>query len=265
MPLQTLFLLVFYLKGTLGMANGPVDLRSRARKNVLSFCAGICSFSMATPAARAVKGAFELDAEYYIKNLLKLDGEKGAPFPDKIGAGRDIDPIFSRAVVAIVEECIASTAHCSIEEIRRRTQEQLNILYLPYFANFVSLKNGQTFSDSNFLGIYLFTLYKVAETLIPQSPNRVKLQAAIGSAILNQIEEVIKIPPSIPGSKKEIQAEWGRSVADSLTEVLTYFQSVGSIKSFKFDTEDLLDSIFSVSTWEAGSPLPVQITLIDPV
>ena len=222
--------------------------------------------------ATAVQGAFEMDAEYYLKNLLNINNNNittatrtRALFPSP----RKLDKEFAKKIVEIVKTSIAKYSQKTIDEINLFVENKLPER-LVYFKKFAPIAN-ENLSDQYYFDIIIYLQYVFAQKFIINSSDRVKLRDEIGSLILKLLlsssdnnnynigsngdnnsnnNDYNKIP--MINLKKEsanddfiIAAELLPKVSIGIITILDKFMNVGLIERYVLDAENLEDVIYS--------------------
>ena len=156
--------------------NGNAEVRSikdftesDASKGLFYAIAGAVSCGLsAAPSAAARQGAFEMDVELYVKNL--VGGNKGRPNSGRrtpLPTPRRLDTKFAMQLLEAVDAKIGQISGIEEKEIEKRVKELLP-LTLQYFREFVPV-GREDLSDQYYFDIVVFLHYLVAKEAIPGS------------------------------------------------------------------------------------------------
>lgn len=210
--------------------------------------------------ACAAKGAFEMDAEYYLNNI--FSGNKG----EAAKTGTERRPIYksARKVASSTSEAIYSEIVDLVVEssktkvTREEVLEQVDSLRaskLPYFKAFAPLAE-ESLADQYFLDVTLYCLYQVAAKLIPSSQERVKFRTKVGARVLALMRSGNALSTSTPSIQRTVSI---------ITALLKELKDKGIIASFIFDDEDAGDVLFAEQAFEQKAPVSFQVTVNEPV
>lgn len=197
--------------------------------------------------AAAMRGAFELDAEMYLRNLVgiasPLTGEARRPI---YASPRRLDPQLSGELLRMVQGEIGAAAGCSVVEVERNVSAALP-LYLPFFRQYAPLRE-ETLADQYFFDICVYLSYLFAETRVPASEARVALRNRVGEAVLSWLRRrrLVALPrPSAPSLTDAAAA-----AATGVGAILSAYLKLGLVGSFSFDDEDLRDETYLRSIFD---------------
>ena len=205
--------------------------------------------------SNAQKGAFELDAEYYVRNLLgnqKLDKDQ-VIFPSP----RSVDDKISSNLVNIVKNEISTFTKISSEKLSMEVAEMLPI-YLNYFRKFVPISN-LSLTDQYYLDIVLYILFLIVQKEIIDPINRYKFSQSLGENSMNYIVNsgyiTMKLINNDNNNNKSELALYNKSqqLAKDIKSILDFYQEYGLISSYSFDDENLLDMEYLLSSLDSVS------------
>lgn len=201
------------------------------------------------------KGAFEMDAEFYIKDLLEAVGLKGSKttgveskFMKKpiYQSPRVLDKSFASNIVQVLVETISAQANRRPADVIDAVNAQIENT-LTSFRSFVPLSTADL-SDQYYMDMLLYLYYLEAGKLIPDSEGRVQLRNRIGEGILRLVYRIYQLPrpPKAPQQSdekalNEIFSSRLEDVSRGISDILKAFKDSGMIKDFVFDVEDLAD------------------------
>lgn len=228
--------------------------RARLRGALLAL-----SLPLGLPRLRPVsaRGAFEMDAEFYLRNLVGGIGGGGTEARRPIyRSPRVMDGAAAARVLGIAQEEIAALAHVSVATLRANVSAQLP-LYLPFFRQFAPIVS-ESLSDQYFFDLSAYLSYLQAQTLIPDSETRLLLRNRVGDRVLDWLVEGGSVPRPSLGRRDAAVA------AEGLKAILRAFEKTGLVGSFAFDAEDMLDAAYTEDLFGADMPLSLQITLNEP-
>ena len=211
------------------------------------------------------KGAFEMDAEFYIKDLLDYVGIKGSKTTTaQIGfqkkpiykTPRILDNSFASNVVHIVLTSISDISKTPIAELINSVNKQINST-LQDFRSFVPITT-ESVTDQYYFDMLLYLYYLEAGKLIPKSEDRVRLRYIVGQRILSLLQRDFKVlylsPSQQPSDPDQLvnrkYANGLRKLAEGITTVLNVFKSTGIIDNYKFDVDDFVDEEYAYSSFE---------------
>ena len=254
------------------MVTGKIDFRSTPRdlkhavmrESVLPLTSLLAAYSVVPSvlgASSKPKGAFEMDTEYYFKNLLNSNkgNEKDNRGPRPLyKSPRKTDSRFGTTILDIVQNTIHDFDNTiSIHEIRSQA-EQRYYDKLPYFKTFVPIVKSNT-EDQYYVDIMLYIYYKIASERIKTSEQRVQFRKAVGESVYKSILSEMPSSSPVKSSADDIM-----TISNGLETVLIYFSQKKFIANFVYDKEDLNDEIYSSKTFAQNLPVSTQITLTEP-
>ena len=196
-----------------------------------------------------MRGAFELDAEKYLRSLLgdrlPLPGETAARRPI-YRSPRTLDPILAGEPLRTVQTEIGSASGCSLAEIERNVTAALP-LYLPFFRQYAPIRE-ESLADQYFFDISVYLSYLIAEGRVPSSEARIALRERVGDAILGWLMRRRLVALNRPQSKSA--ADRALAAASGLRAILAAYEKLGLVDSFSFDDEDLRDAAYLSSLFD---------------
>jgi hypothetical protein len=201
--------------------------------------------------ASSKQGAFEMDAEYYLKNLVQFgtnsesNGERSrAIFPSP----RNLDINFTTKIIRIVSKSISIISGISTESIDQSVVSKLPT-YLPYFRKFAPVV-VEDLSDQYYFDIVVYLYFLTAENYLKSSLERVKLRELISDSILALFVE--SLPKTFEGVHGDpiSAARLLPKVSEGIKYLLDKFKSYGLIESYIYDDENLQDIIYSSESFK---------------
>lgn len=246
---------------------------------------GIATLSIATPkTARAEKGAFEMDMEYYMKDLVNvvINDKSNDKVQSQLktfnrktkvyGPPRKIDAGFASSVIDIVQNKIEVISNVSREKLLEAVLDKIDY-NVKYFKTFVPLQSNDI-TDQYFFDVYLYVLYTEAGKFIKSSEDRVKLRQMVGEGVLFLLYRNynISIPKAVDssyaaaslGTKSTILSKKVDQLGPGIRQILEAFKATGVISGFSFDEEDLVDEKYAFSSFSEGLPVSFQVTILEP-
>jgi hypothetical protein len=220
--------------GVDGGAVDPLSPSALARQLLRRCLTSATSLLLPLPVL-AQRGAFELDAEMYLRNLLDAStsriSESKARRPI-YNSPRALNPTYAEDVLDILRKRISSAGKIPIEMIQGNVTAQLP-LYLPFFRLYAPIRR-ESLDDQYFFDINIYLLYLIAESVIPDSESRILLRERIGDDMLSWMSKkrLLEIPKPRGGIPE---------VALGIGRILETFKGIRFIESFTFDAEDMLD------------------------
>jgi len=214
-----------------------------------------------------VKGAFELDMEYYLRNVINGNNNNIKSFNEKnvrksiVPSPRIMNILITTKIINKIKNIICNISKISIDSLDKFIENELPIK-LKKFKEYVPIVN-ENYSDQYYFDIYLYLMYKSIENIIAKSEDRVILRNKVGDEILDLLikDKVININNNNNNDKNNRNVE---ILAKNIKIILQSFQSIGLIKNFNFDDEDLSDLNYADQSFNSGLPISFQFTLIEP-
>lgn len=200
------------------------------------------------PSARAVRGAAELDAEYYLRSSLGLSAPSVASRTPK--PPRTLDASTANVLLTAVTAQVAATVGESPESITATAVAQGPRLAIELDR---ALSSG-LFSDGGYsmtnslastpltnefaFDLRLFALYSlIANGKIRREADRVTFINDLGDRLLSSMPSVI-VPSTLNTSSIQ-------SAAAGCRRLLEHLREVGYITAFQFDSEDADDALWA--------------------
>lgn len=227
--------------------------------------------------ATANRGAFEMDMDYYLQNV--LNGNQGKSSSDRrtfFASGRVIDNDTSKEIVRIIEEETVKLLRRLQGQVPADVAQAKNAFasvpdkvqkLLPEFKQFVPITQDNL-QDNYYLDIYLLILYREIANLLPLSEQRVSLRRNVGEAMLSWVRKQKDIsPPPLPPllASKNGSAANVSSLAQGIQLLLSCFVNLKLIGAYKFDIDDFADEESATFSFQENLPISFQFTLQAPV
>jgi len=221
------------------------------------FAAVMVASLAASRKANAAKGAFELDAEFYARNLLGIKSKrenerKRVLFPSP----RNLDAVFAASIIEIIAREMSNQCGLPPDVLKSEAFRQIPY-YLSYFRTFVPIKE-ESYRDQYFFDISLYLLYLTAERLIPKSENRVSMRSNIGCKVLLEIKKIISNVKFLENSSdqdKEAGYQLVHLIGDNIPQILDVFVSKGIISGYLFNRDDIDDDEYNKYSFTEVSSL----------
>lgn len=252
----------------------PQSLSVTARSDALRLASAAAAIFYLPTAAQAVKGAFELDAEYYLKAL--IGGDKKEQLLNRRSplyvSPRKLDTTLANSVLECVLEAAQNLFGIRKEVILDAVSKSLPYS-VKYFKLFAALGNEDV-SDQYYFDMLLFLYYREIGQRIESSPDRVRLREKVGEEVLNLLLKersvvINKLPlgpqsttsPLSNGIERMLDLPVGTSqpvsaacanmpvFRASLKQILDKFTKSGLLSDYVFDDEDLGDVSYLASTF----------------
>lgn len=241
------------------------------RKTLITNTKALASLFIVPKIVAAQDGAFELDAKYYINNLLGLapnDGNERSQiiFPSP----RLIDGIFATDVYNSIKREIISNAPNSNETYLNAYISSNISQELAYFQRQAPIVR-QDLTDQYFFDVMVYILYTYAEKQILSSKDRVILRQRIGEKILSLIANKYSDPSN--AALSAISSRRSGKVGDcsalplvaaGVRLLLDTFSSKGLIGGYSIDDENFFEDDYCQVSFEQDLPVSMQITLKSP-
>jgi hypothetical protein len=216
----------------------PESIASQANRGFANRFMAATGMVLFPSSANAVKGAFEMDMDFYIDGLL---GKKPPPIRKALRPSpRTLDRSYASRILDIVQSNIVSQSESSRKALQELVESKVPGL-LPYFMTFAPVSK-EDISDQYYFDITMYATYLEAAKLIPKSEQRVMLRDSIGNDLIASLDMAKPSP-----EKSTID------IANGYQEMLKKFVDVGIISSYDFDDEDLRDLDYVEKTLGAVS------------
>jgi hypothetical protein len=220
------------------------DVTINSLRTYLSTLIGIhIPFLVNNNKANAQRGAFEMDTEYYLRNLLGKQPQK--PVFKQIGSfgtARHLDLLFAQQVVNIVFDVVSREAKIPINELQHKVQEKMPY-YVKYFRTFAPIA-VEDLSDQYYFDIVLYLLYQEAGNNIATSVERVRMRDRVGSAIFSFLLSQGYVPPLSTTTNMDLPQKINQLRA-TLDAMLFTYKEKGLIAGYVLDSEEnLSDPLF---------------------
>lgn len=210
-------------------------LQNQKEKNkVLLSSTILASLALIPEATKAARGAFEMDAEVYLRSLI---GQRpNAVFQRSIfPSPRTINKDFAESVLRILLETVSEISGQSPTSIQRAVEANLPYS-IKYFQTFLPIKDKNSLQDQYYFDIYLYNCYVEIAKLIPKSDDRVGLQKQFGRKLLHLI-----YTDYLHDTNSEKMSKISSRIDLSLRRLLNVFFETGMIGGFRLADEKLRD------------------------
>ena len=232
-------------------------MQSLSRNNLLKTFNIAATTILFPHQANAIKGAFELDAEYYLKALIGKKDDNGKlvskPFPVYVSP-RSLDPVFASCLLSIVLKSIESICGVPQDSILERVQQDIPYS-LKYFKLFAPIAN-ENIADQYYFDMLIYLYYREAGKVIAKSEQRVELRDLVGDNLLKFIlQDHRDIPTSLStnrnneADKLERYSKGTSVLSDGFKRILDVYNSSRLIAGYEFGDEDLLDPEYTQQTF----------------
>jgi len=243
-------LLVLFL--CLAHATRPRTLAHHTTAQVRGgFAAAITLLSTAS-VARAAQGAFEMDAEYYLRNAFKTQSGTKEAVRTVFKSPRKIDKAFANDIVE--RAVIANLPSGEFNRTRYEEEQQRQYRKWREFAPFAAKAD---LSDQYWMDLSLYCIYLQAAEILPTSEQRVAFRSRVGASVLDlAIQNGCALSGSGSGSQSDI--------AQDVFKLLSFLQSKSQIAGFVYDADDFGDDVFAAQSFAQKLPLSTTIQLKEP-
>jgi len=233
-----------------------LSFRERITRPAAAVLATGLSFSFAPKTAEAAApGAFEMDAQVYLRNLLQIQKKQADTVRIVFRSPRRIDEKFASDVLECV---IALLPGFDREELSETVRKKASLFR--EFAPIVS----ESLADQYYFDLTLFCAYEQAKRILPSSQDRVEFRDKLGAMVL---ETVLRhpggrsVPIPSPAQTLPLPQE---QIAAGIDAILKVFQTTGQIDGFVFDAADFADAEFAAKSFQAALPVSATIQLKEP-
>lgn len=220
----------------------------------------------------AVKGAFELDAEYYFNALIGK-------------SSKDISKIVSSEKVFVsprkmnlefvteVSDCVlnAVESQCGIpqEEFLKKVKDTVPYS-LKYFQLLAPIAS-ETLDDQYYFDMILYLYYLEAGKILTKSEERVNLRRIVGDNILKIAQSKYAVlnpitPVTIDSTEHMLSIKSNNVVilCNGIKQILDLFSRTKVINGYTFDDENLTDLPYVKRSLSDGVPINFQIIVKNP-
>lgn len=232
--------------------------------------------------AQQVKGAFEMDLEFYLRNIFNgKPSDDAQTFKNRpiYKSPRTMNKVFAMRVLDVVIQQIVATGNNHETNNKRLVyNKQIAISNLtsivdskvPYMLNYFRTFAPITtldLSDQYYFDMIMYLYYLEAASRIPSSEERVGLRSRVGQEILrllvdqyglyNNSSGDITLPVydnSSSSSRKQdsisVAANSLSKLSTMITAVLDRFKTNGIILDYEFQADDLDDVPYAISSFQ---------------
>lgn len=243
----------------------PQSSVTSSRKLFLRYLQSVIAIGLVAPTkALAARGAFEMDAEFYIQNAFGVRKEKdpsffknGVIFPSP----RKLNTTFASSIAAIVFEELSKAMDVSIEAFKANLYGKVPY-YLKYFKTFAPIVT-ESLDDQYYFDMIMYIAYLEAGSVVKHSQDRVQLRQRIGDRILAYLQATNKFstPSTASPSTKAILAANLVNRRGDIKLLLDAFVAAKFISEYKYDDEPLDDVPYVLSSFdEVKSTLIITLT-----
>lgn len=200
--------------------------------------------------ASTTKGAFELDLEYYMNDLLKKDTmnkKEQLFFPSP----RKLDLTIATDIYDIIVDGVERVTN--LRNLNDAVDKNLDEV-LSKYRTFVPIQK-ETFADQYYFDIRLYALYKIIFDKIPNTLTRVTIREGVAKSIAEYINK--KYPKTTFDNNPLI------NMSNDIERTLEFFKSIGFVDEYKYNKEDVIDD--NLSNYNTGYPISTNIVLVRPV
>jgi hypothetical protein len=263
--------------GGLGTSGDAISARGESLRDakrmflLLSGALGLTAATALPTQSRAAQGAFEMDMQFYAKNLLGQKPTPGVAVKRPIfKSPRSMDKTFARSIVDLVGDRISALSGSPRGSLESLVDSRIEAT-LKYFRTFAPI-TATDVGDQYYFDMVLYLYYLEAAKLLPTSERRVGLRDAVGDGLLALMREKYNVDrggsggsggrgDTISAGQGQEQGQGqghkqGPTTATAATataaakmkalglgveQILGVFRSTGVIGDYQFDMEDLAD------------------------
>lgn len=193
----------------------------------------LTSILFAPTAAKAARGAAEMDAEVYLRSLF---GQKPSQiFPKQLFTSpRTLNKDFTETILNTLLSTASELTEKSVSFIKEKVESNLPYS-LKYFQTFLPIR-ATSLDDQYYLDVYLYNCYLEIGKLLPRSEDRVNFQRLVGRRLLHAIySDYLHDTPSERLPSISSQVDMG------LRRILNVFNETRLIGRYKLNDAVLLD------------------------
>lgn len=228
------------------------DRYSRRSEALSRFMFGSASIFAFPLISHAEKGAFEMDVEYYVLDLLGANPyDKKKTFQNRpiYKSPRQVDATFASEIIAIVSDQICALGGISPQELARAVETSLPFM-IKYFKTFAPITKEDV-SDQYYLDMLLYIYYLEGGKIITESERRVELRNRVGDAVLQLLRKKYGLSdlPSVMPRDLNGAAAGVKSLADGVSQILAEFARKGIVAGYSFDADDVSDEQYALSSF----------------
>ena len=171
--------------------SSPSSIKSKEQNNYLLNIMIASSILLPPKICHASKGAFEMDMDYYIRNIVSgsnIQSENEKKVRQSIyPSPRQMNIIITTKIINIIKRVLCKKSNLSIDQLNQYIAIELPKKLLK-FKEYIPITN-ENFSDQYYFDIYVYLIYKAVENIIIKSEDRVILRQVVGDEILKQVAE----------------------------------------------------------------------------
>lgn len=202
------------------------------------------------PVVNNPRGAFEMDMDFYIRNILGTSSKPDQPKKALHKSPRKISKNVAEKIFNIVVDEIVQLSGTNKLNLMSSTFDLVQST-LPYFRTFLPIKDT-SFIDQYYFDISMYSLFSITSNIIEDSAKRVVLRKGIGRKIYNEIilenvKLISKDASEIAANKPE---ELVKVICANITKILNYFRDIGFILDYIFDEDDASDTEFAKQSFQ---------------
>jgi len=202
-------------------------------------------------AVRAAQGAFEMDAEYYLRNAFKTQSSQKDAVRTVFKSPRKLDKEFAND---IVERAVIANLPSGFNRARYEEEQQKQYSKWREFAPFAA----KDLSDQYWEDLSLYCIYMQAGEILPSSEKRVAFREKVGGAVLDLAVKNGCELRSGGGSGSQTE------IARDVFMLLSFLQSKGQVAGFVYDADDFGDEEFAEKSYAQKLPVSATIQLKEP-
>jgi len=244
----------------------------------------LCTHSPMSSNAQ-VKGAFEMDLEFYLRNIFK-----GKPSDDAqifknrpiYKSPRTLNRVFAERLLAVVVNQIVTSEDKGFGYDKQKAISNLTstvdskVPYmLNYFRTFAPITT-QDLSDQYYFDMILYLYYLEAGSRISTSEERVALRSRVGQEILRLLVDEYGLYSSSDDIMMPVYDRKQRSfsiaakslskLSMTITSILDRFKTNGIILDYDFQADDLDDVPYAISSFQDVSYINMtRYTMMTPL
>ena len=257
---------------------GPMTFNDIAKESITKFGILFPSILMlSVQKSNAVKGAFELDAEYYLKSLIQPNEKTNkkiiAESNVKYSSPRTLDIDFANDINNCILDAIELSCKINRKTFLKNVEDNLSYS-IKYFKTFCRM-DTETLSDQHYFDMILYLYYLEAGKFLQTSETRVSLRKTVGDNILRRLQTKYQIitPNSInsessqtftQNEKIKIKSENLFKLGKGINQILSIFKSKSIIRNYIFDDENFTDLTYIHQSFKDNVPINFQITAENP-
>lgn len=212
---------------------------------------GLFILGTSSPAFASPKGAAELDAGFYLKNIFNDKTLSTPKFQDQLPS-RPVNASFAKKLEAKCLQNIATASGLSLSSLNKRYAENIAKLGSSFGAPAAFIPGD--LGESRALNFAIFCWWRLAIETIPNDDVRRQFAVSLGDDLLRELQ------PELFNGAIRLEPVGISSLIRDTTSLLNTLRDIGFITSFELKIpEDAQED------WDNSYPVELQVSLVNSV